>query len=67
MSDRVEALPFKVWCNFITVMIHTSNFKYNGEESQNQNILRAIREKLVHFEDELPKLKEAATLLELAL
>ena len=63
----VEALPFKVWRNFITVMIHTSNSKYTGEESQNQNVLCAIREKLAHFDDELPKLKEAVTLLELAL
>jgi hypothetical protein len=29
--------------------------------------LREIRAKLAHFEDELPKLKEATTILELAL
>jgi len=65
MSMRVEALPFKFWRKFITIMIHISNFKFNGEESQ--NILRAIRDKLTHFEDELPNLKETATMLELAL
>jgi hypothetical protein len=65
MTERVEALAFKVWRDHITNMIQTSNFEYGGEESQ--NILRAIREKLAHFEDELPKLKEAATLLKLAL
>ena len=65
MTERVEALAFKVWRDHITNMIQTSNFEYGGEESQ--NILRAIREKRAHFEDELPKLKEAATLLKLAL
>jgi hypothetical protein len=30
-------------------------------------ILRSIQEKLIHFEDELPKLKDATTILELAL
>ena len=65
MSERVEALAFKVWRDHITNMIQTSNFKYSGEESQ--NIMHRIREKLAHFEDELPKLKEVTTLLELAL
>jgi hypothetical protein len=65
MTERVEALAFKVWRDHITNMIQTSNFEHGGGEIQ--NILRAIREKLAHFEDELPKLKEAATLLKLAL
>jgi hypothetical protein len=64
MSMRVEALPFKVWRDHITNMIQTSNFEYKRD---NFVILLRIRSKLAHFEDELPKLKEAATLLELAL
>jgi hypothetical protein len=64
MSTRVEALAFKVWRNYITNMIQTSNFEYGGD---NMGIMHRIREKLVHFEDELPKLKEISTILELAL
>jgi hypothetical protein len=64
MSDRVEALAFKVWRDCISNMIQTSNFEYNRD---NSNILHRIRDKLVFFEDELPKLKEATTILELAL
>jgi hypothetical protein len=64
-STRVEALSFKLWRDHITNMIQTADFKYNGEESQ--NILHRIQEKLAHFEDELPKLKEVTTILELAL
>jgi hypothetical protein len=64
LSMRVEALPFKIWRDRITTMIQTSNFEYNGD---NSIILREIRDKLVFFEDELPKLKEATTMLELAL
>ena len=64
MSERVEALPFKVWRNYITAMIQTADYKCNVD---NLDTLNRIREKLVHFEDELPKLKEATTILELAL
>ena len=64
MSERVEALPFKVWRTYITAMIQTANFK---SDENNSGMLRSIREKLVHFKDELPKLKEATTILELAL
>jgi hypothetical protein len=64
MSTRVEALPFKVWRNHITNMIHTSNFEYIGD---NFVILREIRSKLAQFEDELPILKEVTTILELAI
>ena len=64
MSEHVEALPFKVWRVHITNMIHTANFEYNGD---NTAILHRIRDKLVYFEDELPRLKEATTILELAL
>jgi hypothetical protein len=45
-------------------MIQTSTFKCIED---NSDILRRIRVKLVFFEDELPKLKEATTILELAL
>jgi len=64
MSSRVEGLAFKVWRDHIRHMIQIANFKWNKNVSA---ILRSIREKLVHFEDELPKLKEATTILELAL
>ena len=64
MSERVESLPFKVWHDHIRHLIQTANFK---SDENNSGILRSIREKLVHFEDELPKLKEAMTILELAL
>jgi hypothetical protein len=64
MSERVGALPFKVWRDHITSMIHTADFKWSRDNSV---ILRSIRNKLIHFEDELPKLKEATILLELAL
>jgi hypothetical protein len=66
-ARRAQAFDFNVplWRKFITIMIHISSFKFNGEESQ--HILRAIRDKLTHFEDELPNLKETATMLELAM
>ena len=64
MSERVEALAFKLWRDHITNMIQTADYKWSMD---NSIILRAIREKLAYFEDELPKLKEATTILELAL
>jgi hypothetical protein len=64
MSARVEALPFKVWNDHITSMIHTAAFVYGGD---NTVILRRIQAKVAHFEEEYPKLKEAASILELAL
>ena len=64
MLEPVEALPFKVWRNYITAMIQTANYKCNVD---NSDMLHGIQEKLVHFEDKLPKLKEATTILELAL
>jgi hypothetical protein len=45
-------------------MIYTAAFVYDGD---NRSILNRIRDKLAHFENELPKLKEATTILELAL
>ena len=64
MSERVEALAFKVWRDHISHMIRTAVFNWNGN---NSDILREIRSKLDHFEDELPQLKEVTTILELAL
>jgi len=64
MLDRVKALAFKIWRDHITNMIHTADYK---RSMGNSTILRLIRDKCAHFENELPKLKEATTLLELAL
>jgi hypothetical protein len=64
MSSRVEGLAFKVWRDHIRYLIQTANFKCIED---NSDILRSIRDKLAHLEDELPKLKEATTILDLAL
>jgi hypothetical protein len=64
MSDRVEALEFRLWRNHIKNMIHTFDFAMRRDNSA---ILHQIRAKLDHFEDELPKLKDVTTILELAL
>ena len=64
MSDRVEALASKVWCDFIMNMIHTADFASGGG---NQHIILRIRAKVAQFEDELPKLREVTRILELAL
>ena len=64
LSTRVAALAFIVWRDYVTQMIHTADFDW---EEDNSGILNGIRDKLAHFEDELPKLKEVTTILELAL
>jgi len=65
MSTRVEALAFKVWHDYVTNMIQAATFDYSRD---NLYIISRIREKVAHFEDELPKLKDIMTiLLELAL
>jgi hypothetical protein len=64
MSVRVEALAFKVWRDYVTNMIQTATFAMRRD---NSSILRGIRSKLAHFEEELTKLKEVTTILELAL
>jgi hypothetical protein len=64
MSLCVEALAFEVWRDYITNMIQTSNFQHNRD---NSFILNRIRYKLAYFERELTKMKEATTILELAL
>jgi hypothetical protein len=64
LSKRVEALAFKIWRDHVTNMIQNATFKWRDD---NHPILRRIQEKLAYFEDELPKLKETTTTLELAL
>jgi hypothetical protein len=64
MSLRVDALAFKVWRDHITHMIQTAAFRVNVD---NVSIMRGIHAKVAHFEDEYPRLKEATTILELAL
>ena len=64
MLSRVEALAFKLWRDHITNMIQTADYKWRRD---NSTILRGIQDKLAHFENELPKLEEATTILELAL
>jgi hypothetical protein len=64
LSESVDALPFKIWRDCISNMIKTSNFQHNGDNSV---ILHRIQAELDHFEDELTKLKEITTILELAL
>jgi hypothetical protein len=64
LSDRVEALAFKVWRDHITKMICAAKFVYNGD---NLVILRRIRARVAHFEDKYPRLKEMTSILELAL
>jgi hypothetical protein len=64
MSERVETLAFKIWRDCITNLIHTAAFEWGRD---NSGILHQIREIVAHFEDELPKLKEITTILELAL
>jgi hypothetical protein len=64
MSAHVKTLAFKLWRDYVTNMINTADFNYGAD---NRSILRSIRNKLAHFEDELTKLKEATAMLELAL
>jgi hypothetical protein len=69
LSERVEALAFKVWRDHITNMIHSAEFK-RTIQSGNQNsisLIHTICSKVDHFEDELPKLKETTSILELVL
>jgi hypothetical protein len=63
MLLHVEALPFKVWRDCVTHMIHTAAFVYDGD---NTAILREIQDKLAHFDGELHRLKEVTSILELA-
>jgi hypothetical protein len=64
MSAHVENLAFKVWRDQMKNMVHSANFKWSY---CNQSIIGKIRAKLAHFEDELNKLREITSILELAL
>jgi hypothetical protein len=64
MSERMKTLAFQVWRDHITNMICTANFQHNRD---NSGILREIMSKLDHFKDELLRLKEASSILELVL
>jgi hypothetical protein len=64
LSSRVEALAFKVWRDHITNMIHTASFKCYWDNSA---ILNRIQEKLSHYDDELHRLKDVTSILELTL
>jgi hypothetical protein len=64
MSERVEALAFKVWRDCITNMIQTADYKWDED---NRPILHGFQGRIAHFEDEYPKLKETTSILELAL
>jgi hypothetical protein len=64
LSSRVEALAFKVWRDHITNMIHTASFECYDDNSA---ILNRIQEKLSHYDDELHRLKEVTSILELTL
>jgi hypothetical protein len=64
MSVRVEALAFKLWRDYVTNMIQTAAFDLGRNNSA---ILHEIYSKFAHFEEELTKLKDVTTILELAL
>jgi hypothetical protein len=64
MLDCVEALAFNIWRDHITNTIHTAVFEWR---LVNSTILLGIRDKLAHFEDEFPKLKEATPLWKVAM
>jgi len=66
MSDREEALAFQVWHEHESIfnMICAADFKW-GEH--NFHVISRIQARVAHFEEELPKLKEITTILELAL
>jgi len=61
-----SSLTFKVWRDHIKNMIKSAEFNYCNQ-SGNQNIISTIRAKITHFEAKYFKLKEATTILELAL
>ena len=64
MSLRVEALPFEAWRDHTMNVIQTAEFKLR---ENNSHVLLRIQATIAHFEDELPKLKEITTILELVL
>jgi len=64
MSTWVEGLAFKIWRDCIKQMVCAADFK-SGRD--NLNVLRSIRAKVAHFEEEVSKLEEITTILELTL
>jgi hypothetical protein len=64
MSSSVDALAFKVWRESILNMIRAADFK-RGEHSF--HIIQGIRARVAHFVEELAKLKDITSILELAL
>jgi hypothetical protein len=64
LSERVDALAFQVWRDCVTNMIYTAAFQLRRDNSA---ILHRIQEKLTYFDDKFLRLKEATTMLELAL
>jgi hypothetical protein len=66
ISTRVEALAFKFWRDQIRTIVHSADFKSGYGNHGNQFIL-LIQAKIAQFEEELPKLREVTTILELAL
>jgi len=60
----VDALAFKVWRESILNMICAADFK-RGEH--NWHIIQGIRARVAHFVEELAKLKDITSILELAL
>ena len=64
MSTWVEGLAFKVWRDCIKQMVCAADFK-SGRD--NLNVLRSIRAQFAHFEEEVSKLEEFTTILELTL
>jgi predicted RNase H-like nuclease (RuvC/YqgF family) len=64
MSERIKTLAFQVWRDHITNMIQTADYIWMED---NSGVLRRIQQKIAHFDDELPKLKEATSMLELVL
>jgi hypothetical protein len=64
MSDRVDALPFKVWRDYIENVVHRVMY---SQQIGNKNIISTIQAKVAHFEDICPTLKEITTTLDLAI
>ena len=64
LSELVDALAFQVWRYHITNMIYTAAFQLRRD---NRPILHRIQDQLTYFDNEFLRLKEATSILELAL
>jgi hypothetical protein len=67
ISECMKALAFKVWRDHVRHKIQTADFICTSNGERNLVILRRIQTRIAHFEDELPKVEEVKTILELAL